>query len=285
MTVSGALFLMVSADTLRGQQLPPPPPLPEPSAPIIQQMLEQKRNSGSNVTPSFEGWEPNPDGTFTLYFGYLNRNWQEELDIPVGPNNFFAPGPQDRGQPEHFLTRRRKKYFGVVVPKDFGDKTLTWTLSIRGRTEKVPGSLKPILQIDVSKDTQTGNLPPTIELGPNQTIAQSQSAALTATYRDDGLPKPRPPRPDRAGAQRQVARPEIVWSKYRGPGTVTFSQTAIPVQGGKVETTATFSEPGVYQIQALGNDGSLTGNPTFPIPDNNCCWVTKLVTITVKPAS
>ena len=48
--------------------------------------------SGVDVTPAFEGWTGNPDGTFSLYFGYLNRNYEEELEIPVGPNNSIEPG-------------------------------------------------------------------------------------------------------------------------------------------------------------------------------------------------
>src|SRR5262252_6119311 len=80
----------------------------------------RRRATGASVAPVFEGWEPNPDGTFNLYFGYQNRNWQEELDIPVGENNNFSPGPPDRGQPTHFLVNRQKLLFAVAVPHDFG---------------------------------------------------------------------------------------------------------------------------------------------------------------------
>ena len=59
---------------------------------------------GQSVSPAFEGWYPNVDGTFSLVFGCFNRNYDEHLDIPVGPDNRLAPGPADRGQPTHFLT-------------------------------------------------------------------------------------------------------------------------------------------------------------------------------------
>src|SRR5688500_10336581 len=64
--------------------------------------------SGQSVVPIFHGFEENPDGTFTMHFGYLNRNWQEELDIPVGPDNNITPPPlqADQGQPTHFLDRK-----------------------------------------------------------------------------------------------------------------------------------------------------------------------------------
>ena len=82
-------------------------------------LTDLRRDSGQTIAPVFEGWEPNPDGTISMYFGYMNRNWKEELDIPIGPNNFFDPAPQDRAQPTHFLPRRQKQIFSVVVPKDF----------------------------------------------------------------------------------------------------------------------------------------------------------------------
>ena len=40
---------------------------------------------GQNVAPAFEGWEQNPDGSYNFVFGYLNRNYEEEVDIPIGP--------------------------------------------------------------------------------------------------------------------------------------------------------------------------------------------------------
>ena len=57
-----------------------------------------------------------------MWFGYMNRNYEEELDLPVGADNTFEPGG-DRGQPTHFTPRRHKDVFKVTVPKDFGDQT------------------------------------------------------------------------------------------------------------------------------------------------------------------
>ena len=72
-------------------------------------------DSGQGVTPAFEGWYRNADGTFTLSFGYFNRNYREALDIPIGANNRFDPGPADQGQPTHFLARRQTGIFTIVV--------------------------------------------------------------------------------------------------------------------------------------------------------------------------
>ena len=97
-----------------------------------------KYRSGQNVVPAFEGWEKNPDGSFDMIFAYFNRNYEETLDIPVGPNNFIEPGNQDQGQPTFFLPARRRFFFSVRVPKDWpASRKLTWTLTIRGKTVPV----------------------------------------------------------------------------------------------------------------------------------------------------
>src|ERR1700682_2275936 len=96
---------------------------------------------GQNVVPAFEGWVANPDGTFSLVFGSWNRNWEEHMFIPIGPDNHIDPGGPDLGQPTHFAPRRGKNLFEVVVPKDFGKREVVWTLTSRGRTEKAFGAL------------------------------------------------------------------------------------------------------------------------------------------------
>ena len=73
-------------------------------------------NKGQSVSPAFEGWTRNEDGSFSLLFGYMNRNWVEELDVPVGPENYISPGAPDQGQPTHFLPRRNRFVFRVPVP-------------------------------------------------------------------------------------------------------------------------------------------------------------------------
>ena len=73
--------------------------------------------TGQDITPAFDGWEANPDGTFNLVFGYFNRNWDEELDIPIGPTNNVEPGGPDQGQPTHFFPRRNRYVFRVQGPE------------------------------------------------------------------------------------------------------------------------------------------------------------------------
>jgi hypothetical protein len=247
----------------------------------------RRRATGAPVAPVFEGWEPNPDGTFSLYFGYQNRNWEEEVDITVGPNNFFSPGPQDRGQPTHFLVNRQKRAFTVIVPKDFGNQTLVWTLISRGSTETVPGKLSPLLRVDATRNADYAA--PKVNLGSDQTITFPQAATLTATVtsgrEETGSPNASG-RGARGGRGGRAQRLTIKWRKYRGPGTVTFSDAAPPVKDGQAVTSATFSEPGVYMVQAVADEGSANdGAQSGGIPGFLCCWTYSQVTITVKPAS
>ena len=61
--------------------------------------------SGQGVTPAYEGWYANPDGTFTLSFGYFNRNTDQVLEIPLGENNSIEPAEFDGMQPTRFEAR------------------------------------------------------------------------------------------------------------------------------------------------------------------------------------
>ena len=218
--------------------------------------------SGVDVTPAYEGWTLNPDGTFSLYFGYLNRNYEEELEIPVGPNNRIDPGG-DRGQPTHFYPRRQHFVFKVVVPKDWGlDRKVAWTLTIRGKTNTAKGWLQPEWEINkqIIMENNGGavdddNEAPTITGSPAQTVKLPASATLTVTARDDGRPKPKGQRSGQAGEGLR-----IFWIQYRSPGPVIFDPPEASAENGKPLTSTTkasFKVPGVYVLRAIASDGSL----------------------------
>ena len=63
---------------------------------------------GQNISPAYEGWEKDADGSRYFLFGYMNHNWLEELDVPVGQDNLIEPGKPDQGQPTHFQPRRNR---------------------------------------------------------------------------------------------------------------------------------------------------------------------------------
>lgn len=135
--------------------------------------VEPLKDSGSNIYPAFEGWYQNADGTYTLLVGYYNRNKKQVLDIPIGPENRIEPGGPDQGQPTHFTIGRGWGTIAIKVPKDFGDKKLTWTLTANGRTVSVPFGITKGYQIEPFLDAAMGNKPPVIkwtERAPNSLV-------------------------------------------------------------------------------------------------------------------
>jgi hypothetical protein len=238
--------------------------------------------AGQNVAPVFEGWEHNTDGTYSMVFGYLNRNYEEELDIPVGPNNTVNPGG-DRGQPEHFYPRRQRFLFKVVVPANW-DKTqkVIWTLSSHGRTDQAKGWLQPEWELsdDVVIENMGGgvpdpaNRPPTLTVSSDQTITLPNVATLTASATDDGLPKPyrkAPSNPDRDAEARRPRGVQIKWTQYRGPGKVTFDPVESPVLYGQpleLRSKIRFGAPGIYVLRATAFDGQLNSTHDVTITAN-----------------
>ena len=215
----------------------------------------QSYSSGRPVFPAYEGWEKNEDGSFNLVFGYMNDNWVEELNVPVGPDNNLQPGIPDQGQPTHFLPRRNRFIFRVRVPKDFGKKEVVWTLTTHGVPQKAFGSLRPDLVIEnVDIMSETGALgagssspelradqPPvvSIEAGKTMDAKVGQPVTLVANVTDDGIPKVRrfPPDRVRAASLQPPARPTVAknlglhlsWFVYRGSGHVSFKQPQIKI--------------------------------------------------------
>src|SRR5215472_6358893 len=141
-----------------------------------------RHDSGQSVTGAFEGWFRNQDGSYSLLFGYYNRNIKQELDIPVGPANHIEPGGPDHGQPTHFLTGRNWGVFTVTVPKDFGSAKLVWSLTANGVTTQVPASLAELWEVAPFRDAN-GNTAPWIgfrDSGPFVNGPRAQNESLTA---------------------------------------------------------------------------------------------------------
>jgi len=161
-------------------------------------------SAGQPLEPAYEGWMQNPDGSYTLYFGYMNTNWQQEFDIPIGPDNHFEPGNPDQGQPTHFYPRRNPFLFTFQVPKDFGNKEITWTLTANGQTRKAYAWLKSDYEIDKQViSTEVGgdngsladalrtNEPPELKIEgeKKRTVKVGQPLSLAALVGDpDNLP-------------------------------------------------------------------------------------------------
>src|SRR6202158_5333143 len=224
--------------------------------------------SGQNIAPTFEGWQLNPGDSFNMVFGYYNRNLEEVLDIPIGPDNSIEPGGPDQGQPTFFAASRHKYVFSVRVPKDWDkQKRLVWTLTAHGKTEKANAFLLPewetndqvaMMNSGGGGDTEHKNQP-SITAGPDPTITLSDTATLTVAVTDDGLPKPRPAAP---GARRPAreAQLRVDWLQFRGPvgGRVPFTPGTSPVTNGVATTKAAFTLHGYYVLRGFANDGALT---------------------------
>src|ERR1700681_3582655 len=168
----------------------------------------QSYSSGQNVWPAYEGWEKNPDGSVDLLFGYMNDNWEEEIDVPIGPENSIQPGGPDQGQPTHFLPRRNRFIFRVRAPKGFGEKEeMVWTLTVHGKTQKAYATLRPDYLVEnIDLMSETGALGPgvsspelradkapvvKIEGDKKRSVKMGLPVELVAHVTDDGIPRVR----------------------------------------------------------------------------------------------
>ena len=256
---------------------------------------------GQDVAPTFDGWLRNPDGTYSLYFGYVNRNAAEDLHIPVGPDNTVEPGG-DLGQPTYFyqsgrrdptatlgnrsvMGRRRWFAFRVDVPQTWTEQErLVWTLTSRGRTNRAAGWLQPEYEVTtefmsdsvgdghlfVRGDFDAENGPPTASVMAPQSVTMPAPATLTLTSTDDGRPQP-------STSQATTRRPpparglRVRWITYRGPARVAFSPGTdgpLATSSATFDTTATFSAPGLYRLRATVSDGQLFGTHDVDVTVN-----------------
>jgi hypothetical protein len=248
-----------------------------------------QRERGASVTPAFEGWFENPDGTYSLLVGYYNRNSKEALDIPIGPNNRIEPGPPDQGQPTHFEPGRRWGVFVLRVPKDFGKQTISWTLVANGEVQSIPFTLNPGYPITPYHELGMGNKPPALSFsqgGPKVTGPPTAVATTLAGTAGQPTPieiwveDPKPEYTSESGRGRGGSSVAMVsLHKHRGPGTVTFDRARYSVarQGDVVSATATFSAPGEYVLRVQANDESGEGGGGF-----QCCWTNTYVKVAVQ---
>lgn len=240
--------------------------------------LDPPRASGLPVSPIFEGWYRNPDGTFTLSFGYINRNLEEAVDIPVGAANRFSPGEADRGQPTHFLPRRHYGVFTVRVPADFGMGEVVWTVDIRGERFAIPGRLNDGYELDAVRAPATGISAPLLRLDPGGPQGQGPEGVKAGPVRATvGVPLELPAWTSDDGGRTVTLR----WSRYRGPAAVSFDPAAVPVErttpDGRGTTQVTFSAPGEYVLHVSAHN-----TPVASAGHAQCCWTNGYVTVVVS---
>jgi hypothetical protein len=223
---------------------------------------------GQNITPAYEGFWRNADGTFDLMFGYYNRNWEEEIDVAVGPGNTLDPGGPDQGQPTHFFPRRNQFVFKVRVPANFGNKEVVWTLTSNGQTEKAYGTLRPqyavdetVMMANFGAGGQTGFVPDMmgnkapelkVEGEKKRTAKVGEPVTLSAVATDDGKPKARPMPAFLVGQSHFLPNAatglRLSWFTYRGAGKIQYDPPQTKVwqdhrDGGNSPWSAGWSTP------------------------------------------
>lgn len=251
--------------------------------------------SGSTATPAFEGWYRNADGSYSISFGYYNRNTSEVLTVPIGPDNSISPGPADQGQPTYFYPRRHWGVFAVKVPAGFQGQVV-WTLKDRGQTYTIAGSLREEWQIDALEgEAGTNNTPPvlTVDGGPaargpggstvDQTAKVGQAMTLEVVAKDDAATGVAPAATTAAAGRGRgvtAAPVALAWFTHQGPAEVKFSPATarLTPTGGSSSTTAIFSKPGEYIVRVRANDSDVAG-----AGHAQCCWTNAFVRVRVTP--
>ena len=249
-------------------------------------LAQQSYAAGQAIAPAYEGWEQNEDGSFNLVFGYFNRNWEEVIDVPVGPDNHIEPGGPDRGQPTRLLPRRNRFVFRIRVPADFGDQELIWTLTTNGRTERAYATLKRDYYIDdlvvqanygasgaagATPESEANEAPVLAVEGQSfRTVAAGEPLTLRAVVTDDGLPTARPLAPTSPRSPGRITTDSATglrmsWFVYRGSGDVAFDPPQIKVWEDTREGEESPWSPG-WSTPDAPEDGRWEVDVTFSEP-------------------
>ena len=226
------------------------------AAPLVTDLSAQQNQA---IYPAYDGFLKNPDGSYTLAFAYFSKN-ANEVTIAPGASNSFAPAPGDRLQPTTFKPGHWRFQCVMVVGPEFDGK-MRWTLTYAGITtgtsermlqsnwNLVEGAsaLSKIDYARVPKGVCLNRAPTVRVLGvtvrpnappPTLTVALNEELNLFGSVQDEGLPR------DKGLV--------VEWKLLKGPGTVNFT---IP---GAARTKATFSAPGVYELELSASDSEFT---------------------------
>ena len=215
----------------------------------------------SPIYPSYEGFAPNEDGSFTLVFGYYNAN-SVPVSIPPGDSNGFSPDPDERGQPTLFLPGRQRNVCRIVVGPEFEGRNFQWTIEWGGEIqttterggpdplyllEEVGAAYRATQEIDTTT-AERGvciNGAPTIVTRSELETVVGEPTTIRASINDDGLPR---------GSSLTIA-----WTELSDTGEVAIA-------GGTTATpTLTFAARGSYEIQVSATDGDVSRELTVMV--------------------
>lgn len=259
---------------------------------------------GQITSPAYEGWWPNEDGTFKMFFGYMNTNWEEQFDIPISVENYFSEvepaelddlsedkfdfATADMGQPTHFYPRRNPFLFTIDVPADFGEKELVWTLKTQGQTNRAYGTLKPDYRIDPQvistevggnygslSDSLRTNIPPELRLeGESVRSVRVGEPLSLAVHAND---------PDNLPARRNFPSNRGVESLYRPPASIVamsgpglrFSWTVY--RGPAAKATFTPTQFKTYTDTRMYANSAWSPPFEIPVPPEDGRWTAEVV--------
>jgi len=271
--------------------------------------LTQPKASGDVVGPMFNGWIKNEDNSVQMIFGFVNKNREEIIDIPLGADNHIEPAQFDGGQPTHFPVYSRGGFvgmqergvFAVTVPAEMAGTEVVWTLTHAGHTYSIPGRATSAAYEMSKLEAALGSLSPAIRFdmkgaestdregiyAKKVTASVGKPVSLTAYVQDRGN------RSDYDDVKSIIVPLGTEWILHQGAGKVDFEPESITgrdrAKAGEdegtvdgwtvVQTQATFWEPGDYVIR-LRVDNFMADDSQF---DNQCCWSNAYVPVTVKP--
>lgn len=270
--------------------------------------LAQLQSKGDLVAPFFDGWIANDDGSVTMVFGFMNRNTDELVDIPLGPNNYIEPAQFDGAQPSHFPVYKRRGFqgirergaFAVTVPADMAGTEVVWTLTHAGHSYSIPGRATSTAYEMSRLERALGSFLPAVRFNmngeestdregiyaPQVTASVGKPVTLSAFVQD-------------RGNRRQYEELDSFyfpvgteWILHQGPAIPEFDHAAVTGRDrgesgeesmsssgdwAETKTQVTFSEPGDYVIR-LRVDNFMAPDSQF---DNQCCWSNAYVPVKV----
>lgn len=249
------------------------------------------RPAGDIVAPFFDGWYANDDGTFTLSFGFFNRNLEEDVYIPHGPDNYIEPAEYDGMQPTWFpaynrpgfVGKRERGAFAITVPPEMEGEDVVWTITHAGSTYSVPGRTTSAAYELSHAPAAAGSLAPALTFDPDGEgvygregiIAEPVSTSVGAPVELSIFVRDRGEREDG-----ELVPVNTTFVRHQGPGPITFEPESRQVDGeewSESTTMATFSEPGSYLVR-VRVDNFTTQDSSF---DDQCCWSNAYIPVRV----
>lgn len=283
--------------------------------PSVSNPLSLRPPMGLPVVPIFEGAYENEDGSVSYSFGYLNRNTQTPVNVPIGANNRIEPAQFDGMQPSHFETTRHTGVFTVTVPASMRDGEVWWHIKTDGHEElKVPGrrgrlgytldvmprpagSVAPLASFTAGG--KQGQNPMGMMADNTLSVKAGVPVTLTVHAEDPSVRDMTDPRNVKPIPLR------VSWHVHQGPGEVTYQQhassedpapltelqirrgqslpgaeqTVLTPGHGTANVIATFSEPGDYIMRTMIDNWDATDSTAA----DQCCWTNLYQKVNVTP--